>query len=131
MTDINPAMFVRPLDWKQQYYPGGEISPVWAAKCPWLDTTFYAEEARHIPKVNARYTARVLALLNLEAVQGLVEAATCASIALKPFADCVFNDNGDCTVTDTYKVKADAFIAADFALAYARAALAKLTGVGE
>lgn len=36
--------------------------------------------------------------------------------ALRPFAGCVFNDNGDLTVTDTYTLPHDVYIAAYFAL---------------
>lgn len=36
--------------------------------------------------------------------------------ALKPFADRVYSDNGDLTVTDTYLVTTDDYIRAHFAL---------------
>lgn len=39
--------------------------------------------------------------------------AQAAVAALKPFADRVFYDNGDCTVTDTHTLKAEDFIRAN------------------
>ena len=43
----------------------------------------------------------------------LVVALEQAVAALKPFADRVFYDNGDCTVSDTHTLKAEDFIRAN------------------
>lgn len=47
-------------------------------------------------------------------VMGLLERA---AKALQPFANRVFYDNGDCTVSDTYRCTYDDFVRAKFALA--------------
>jgi hypothetical protein len=55
----------------------------------------------------------------------LRSALRAAITALKPFADCVYNDNGDCTVSDTFSVTPDEFITAHFAEKKCRAALSQ------
>ena len=51
------------------------------------------------------------------------EALERADRALKPFADTVFNDNGDCTISDTYLLTDVDFCNAYSARNIARAAL--------
>jgi hypothetical protein len=51
------------------------------------------------------------------------EALEMADRALKPFADTVFNDNGDCTISDTYLLTDVDFCNAYSARNIARAAL--------
>lgn len=56
-------------------------------------------------------------------VEPLVGAIKQAERALEPFSDRVYNDNGDCTVTDTHLCGYEQFTDAHFAYKAIRAAL--------
>ena len=65
----------------------------------WATTRFPPEAVTYVPKADAQ-----------AAVALAVERA---ATALKPFADRVFYDNGDCTVSDTHSLKTADFIQAN------------------
>ena len=51
-----------------------------------------------------------------EQIKALLRAAREADRALRPFADCVFYDNGDCVVSGMEKLSTMHFLSARFAV---------------
>lgn len=66
-----------------------------------------------LAEIKSRLTARVA---ELEAERDKCRRLLGqAELALQPFSDRVFNDNGDCTVTDTHTLGGSSFIDANLA----------------
>lgn len=74
---IDLTKIVKPLVWRQMRDGSGELHRVWSADCPLFEKTFWAEDERHIPKIEAKRVARITAALNPAAIReaALREAA--------------------------------------------------------
>lgn len=70
----------------------------------------------YVASSHATYVAKARAAIT--AMQPTVAQAAVAKAtrALKPFANCVFNDNGDITISDTHRLTHEDYVAAYFAL---------------
>ena len=97
----------------------------------WSTTRYPPEAVTYVPKASASKLIRqhgeiarrnFLHLMEVEAERDRLRADAQAAVALaleqavaalKPFADRVFYDNGDCTVSDTHTLKAEDFIRAN------------------